>query len=91
MCKINTEQDFIDYIAPYGTDIEHIFGKDCLVKTAHFTPDNVLNFKPNCIYNGKRYEFYFEINKKSASIKDCLELIKNYNVPKNRIDKLSKI
>jgi hypothetical protein len=73
-----TEQEFIDYMAPYGTHVQFTYDDDVIQKKIHLTPynSNYTNF-PH-ISNGKKYHMEFEINGKWASIKECANLITRY-------------
>lgn len=35
-----TEQEFIDYMAPYGTHVQFMYGDDIIEKKIHLTPYN---------------------------------------------------
>lgn len=73
-----TEQEFIDYMAPYGTHIIFQFGNDTIQKNIHLTPynSNYTNF-PH-ISKGKKYRMEFSINGQKTSIKECADLITTY-------------
>ncbi len=73
-----TEQEFIDYMAPYGTHVLFTYDDDVIEKKIHLTPynSNYTNF-PH-ISNGKKYHMEFEINGKWASIKECANFITEY-------------
>jgi hypothetical protein len=74
-----TEQEFIDYIAPYGTHVQFVYGDDTFQKTIHLTPYNSnYNYFPHIASNGKKYHMEFEINGENASIKECAQLITSY-------------
>jgi hypothetical protein len=70
-----TEQEFIDYMAPYGTHVQFQFGDDIIQKDIHLTPynSNYTNF-PH-ISKGRKYHMEFQINGKRASIKECTDLV----------------
>ena len=73
-----TEQEFIDYMAPYGTHVQFMYGDDIIEKKIHLTPynSNYTNF-PH-ISDGKKYHMEFEINGKRTSLKECSDLITRY-------------
>ena len=72
-----TEQEFIDYMAPYGTH-QFMYGDDIIEKTIHLTPYNSnYTYFPH-ISNGKKYHMEFEINGKKSSIKECANFITKY-------------
>jgi hypothetical protein len=74
-----TEQEFIDYIAPYGTHVQFVYGDDILQKKIHLTPHNSnYNHFPHITSNGEKYHMEFEINDKPASIKECAQLLTSY-------------
>ena len=71
-----TEQEFIDYIAPYGTHVQFVYGDDTFQKTIHLTPYNSdSNYFPHIASNGKKYHMEFEINGRKSSIKECAQYI----------------
>jgi hypothetical protein len=82
-----TEQEFIDYMAPYGTHVQFQWGDDIIQKKIHLTPNNS-NYKnfPH-ISKGRKYHMEFEINGKRSSIKECSDLITIYK----REEKLEKL
>jgi hypothetical protein len=69
------EQEFIDYMAPYGTHVQFQFGDDIIQKDIHLTPynSNYTNFSH--ISKGRKYHMEFQINGKRASIKECTDLV----------------
>jgi len=72
-----TEQQFIDYMAAYGTHVQFVYGDNIIQKKVHLTPYNCalsIGF-PHITSDGKKYRMEFEINGKSSSIKDCAKLI----------------
>jgi hypothetical protein len=73
-----TEQEFIDYMAPYGTHVQFTYDDDVIQKKIHLTPYNSnYTYFPH-ISNGKKYHMEFEINGKKASIKECASFITKY-------------
>ena len=70
-----TEQEFIDYMAPYGTHVRFTYDDDVIQKKIHLTPynSNYTNF-PH-ISKGRKYHMEFEINGKKSSIKECADLV----------------
>lgn len=82
-----TEQEFIDYIAPYGTHIQFVYGDDTIQKKMHLTPYNSNRGHFPYISNGKSYYMEFEINRRHASIKECAKLITVYK-RNNKLEKL---
>jgi hypothetical protein len=78
-----TEQEFIDYMAPYGTHVQFQFGDDFIQKDIHLTPynSNYTNF-PH-ISKGRKYHMEFQINGKRSSIKECTDLITIYKREQN--------
>ena len=83
-----TEQEFIDYIAPYGTNVGHIYGEDKIVKYIDLTPynSNASNFN-HITSDGSKHHMRLKINDKQVSIKECADLITRYR----RDEKLSNI
>ena len=74
-----TEQQFIDYMAPYGTHVQFVYGDDIIQKMIHLTPYNSdSNYFPHITSDGKKYHMEFEINDKRSSIKECAKLITEY-------------
>ena len=81
-----TEQEFIDYMAPYGTDL-FTYDDDVIQKKIHLTPYNSNYTDFPHISNGRKYHMEFEINGKCASIKECANFITEYK----REQKLNKL
>lgn len=73
-----TEQEFIDYMAPYGTHVQFQWGDDIIQKQIHLTPNNSNYTNFPHISNGRKYHMEFEINGKRASLKECSDLITRY-------------
>lgn len=60
---INTIQEFVDYMAPYGTHVIHVLGCDNIVKNIHLTTNTSYNFRHNCqTSSGEKLEMNFMIN-----------------------------
>jgi len=79
-----TEQEFIDYIAPYGTHMRFLYGDDIIEKRIHLTPYNSnYSYFPHITSDGKKYHMEFEINGKRASIRECTQLITAFRRDKN--------
>ena len=74
-----TEQEFIDYMAPYGTHVEFVYGNDIIQKKIHLTPYNSDGSYFPHKSNGRDYYMKFIINDKEATIKECVDLITSYN------------
>ncbi len=71
-----TEQQFIDYMAPYGTHVQFVYGDDIIQKKIHLTPhDSYYSYFPHVTSDGMKYHMEFEINGEKASIKECAQLI----------------
>ena len=73
-----TEQEFIDYMAGYGTHVEFVYGNDIIQKKIHG-----VRYNSNGSYfphrsNGRDYYMAFEINGQHATIQDCADLITIY-------------
>lgn len=81
-----TEQDFIDYMSPYGTHIIFQFGSDTIQKSIHLTPDNSNYTNFPHISNSEKYYMEFLINGQKASIKKCADLVKKYRRDKKLND-----
>jgi hypothetical protein len=82
-----TEQQFIDYMAPYGTHVEFVYGDDIIQKMVHLTPHNSnYSYFPHVTSDGKKYHMEFEINGEKASIKECAKLITKYQRDKKLND-----
>ena len=65
-----TEQEFIDYIAPYGTHVQFVYGDDVIKKKIHLTPHNSnYYYFPHITSDGKKYHMEFEINGELSSMK----------------------
>ena len=73
-----TEQEFIDYMAGYGTHVQHKYGDDIIQKKVHLTPYNSnYNYFPH-VSGGRKYHMEFNINGNKATIKECSDLITRY-------------
>lgn len=72
---IKTIQDFIDYMAPYGNQVEHKFGNDYIRKNVSLTEhDSAIGY--NCVSSsGRKLFMSFYINENPATFQECLELI----------------
>lgn len=81
-----TEQEFIDYMAPYGTHVQFQFGDDFIQKSIHLTPYNSNYTIFPHISKGKKYHMEFSINGQKASIKECADLMKTYRRDKKLKD-----
>jgi len=82
-----TEQEFIDYMAPYGTHVQFQYGNDFIRKSISLTPYNSNRTNFPYISNGMRYYMEFEINGKKSTIKECVDFITLYNRDQ-RLEKL---
>lgn len=67
-----TEQEFIDYMAPYGTHVKFMYDEDFIQKKIHLT-----DF-PHISSKGRKYHMEFELNGKNASVKECANFITEY-------------
>ena len=87
-----SEQEYIDFIAPYGTHVQFLYGDDVIQKVVHLTPynSNYSHF-PHITSDGVKYNMEFEINGKRTSIEECVKLINVYKRPESRNKKLNDL
>ena len=76
---IKNEQDLIDYMSPFGTHVQHIFGEHCITIDINLNSQNSsIGF--NCqTSKGNKYYLSFKIDCKDATFKECLDIIITHN------------
>ena len=75
-----TTQEYIDFIADYGTHVQLVYGNDIIQKRIHLSPYNSnYNYFPHKTSDCRRLHMEFEINGEVATIEECVKLINSYN------------
>lgn len=88
---IKTLQDFIDYMAPYGSHVVHVIGEHKIGMRTNLSTYNS-SVGVNCKTSEGEYRYMlFKIGDKDATFDECLDLILKYNTSYNRDKRMEEL